>query len=115
MWEARKGRQAYPVVLPARGDVSKLVVAGPQDGQPVRKLPVGRVLGLLETSRSLATREVASFLFREFSRLEEVVVTGLWVNDLPAPHFMRERLRRPINGQRLSSAVEGIASKSSIA
>ena len=63
----------------------------------------------------MATREAASFLAREFSRLEEAVVPGLRVKDLLTPHFMRECLRRPINEQRLSSAVEGIASTSSIA
>ena len=116
LWEARKGRQAYPVVLLARSDdVNKVRVAGPQDARPVRELPVSRVLDLLETSRSLAAREAASFLAREFSRLEEAVVPGLRVKDLLTPHFMRERLRRPINEQRLSSAVEGIASTSSIA
>ena len=116
LWEARKGRQAYPVVLMAPSDdVNKLRVAGPQDARPVRELPVSRVLDLLETSRSLAAREAASFLAREFSRLEEAVVPGLRVKDLLTPHFMRERLRRPLNEQRLSGAVEGIASTSSIA
>ena len=116
LWEARKGRQAYPVVLLAPSDdVNKLRVAGPQDARPVRELPVNRVLDLLETSRSLAAREAASFLAREFSRLEEAVVPGLRVKDLLTPHFMRERLRRPINEQRLSGAVEGIASTGSIA
>ncbi len=81
-------------------------VAGPQDARPVRELPAGRVLDLLETSRSLAAREAASFLAREFSRLEEAVVPGLRVKDLLTPHFLRERLRRPINEQRLSRAVE---------
>ena len=116
LWEARKGRQAYPVVLLAPSDdVNKLRVAGPQDARPVRELPISRVLDLLETSRSLAAREAASFLAREFSRLEEAVVPGLRVKDLLTPHFMRERLRRPINEQRLSGAVEGIASTGSIA
>ena len=116
LWEARKGRQAYPVVLLARSDdVNKVRVAGPQDARPVQELPVSRVLDLLETSRSLTAREAASFLAREFSRLEEAVVPGLRVKDLLTPHFMRERLRWPINEQRLSSAVEGIASTGSIA
>ncbi len=111
LWEARKGRQAYPVVLLARSDdVDKVRVAGPQDARPVRELPVSRVLDLLETSRSLAAREAASFLAREFSRLEEAVVPGLRVKDLLTPHFLRERLRWPINEQRLSGTVEGIAS-----
>ena len=58
------------------------MVAGPQDARPVRELLAGRVIDLLEKSRSLATREAASFLAKEFSRLEEVVVPGLWVKDL---------------------------------
>ena len=57
----------------------------------------------------MAAREAASFLAREFSRLEEAVVPGLRVKDLLTPHFMRERMRRPINEQRLSSVVEGIS------
>ena len=110
LWEARKGRQAYPVVLLAPSeDVHKVRVAGPQDARPVRELPAGRALDLLEASRSMATREAASFLAREFSRLEEAVVPGLRVKDLLTPHFMRERMRRPINEQRLSSVVEGIS------
>ena len=116
LWEARKGRQPYTVVLLAPSDnSSKVRVAGPQDARPVRELPVSRVLDLLETSRRLAAREAASFLAREFSRLEEAVVPGLRVKDLLTPHFMRERLRWPINEQRLSSAVEGVASTGSIA
>ena len=78
LWEARKGRQPYPVVLLALSeDDSQIRVAGPQDARPVRELPAGRVLDLLETSRGMATREAASFLAREFSRLEEAVVPGL--------------------------------------
>ena len=116
LWEARKGRQPYPVVLLAPSDdESKLKVTGPQDSRPVRELPVGRVVDLLETSRSLATREAASFLTREFSRLEEAVVPGLRVKDLLTPHFLRERLRWPINEQRLSGTVEHLAATGSMA
>ena len=116
MWEARKGRQAYPVVLLAPSDdANKVRVAGPQDARPVRELPAGRVIDLLETSRSLSTREAASFLAREFSRLEEAVVPGLRVKDLLTPHFLRERLRWPTNEQRLAAAVEGIGATGSMA
>ena len=116
LWESRKGRQAYPVVLLAPSDdASKVRVAGPQDARPVRELPVSRVLDLLETSRSLATREAASFLAREFSRLEEAVVPGLRVKDLLTPHFLRERLRWPINEQRLAGVVEGMGPTGSMA
>ncbi len=116
LWEARKGRQAYPVVLlaPAQ-DESKVQVAGPQEARPVRELPAGRVLDLLEASRGLAAREAASLLAREFSRLEEAVVPGLRVKDLLTPHFLRERLRRPVNEQRLSGAVEGMGNPGSMA
>ena len=117
LWEARKGRQAYPVVLltPADDD-SNLRVAGPQDARPIRELPVGRVLELLEASRRLAVREAASLLTREFSRLEDAVVPGLRVKDLLTPYFLRERLRRrPIDEQRLSYAVEGVSTTGSIA
>ena len=117
LWEARKGRQAYPVVLLASSeDDSKVRVAGPQDARPVRELPALRVLDLLEASRSMATREAASFLAREFSRLEDAVVPGLRVKDLLTPYFLRERLRRrPIDEQRLSRAVEGVSTTGSIA
>ena len=58
LWEARKGRQPYPVVLLAPSDdESNVRVTGPQDSRPVRELPAGRVVDLLETSRSLATRD----------------------------------------------------------
>ena len=107
LWEARKGRQAYPVVLLAPSDESKVRVAGPQDARPVRELPLGRVLDLLETSRGLTVRGAASFLAREFGRLEEAVVPGLRVKDLLTPHFVRERLRWPVNERRLSGAIEG--------
>ena len=117
LWEARKGRQAYPVVLltPADDD-SYIRVAGPQDARPLRELPVGRVLDLLEASRRLAAREAASLLTREFSRLEDAVVPGLRVKDLLTPYFLRERLRRrPIDEQRLSHAVEGVSTTGNIA
>ena len=108
LWEARKGRQAYAVVLLAPvEDESKVRVAGPQEARPVRELPLGRVLDLLEASRGLAVRGAASFLAREFGRLEEAVVPGLRVKDLLTPHFVRERLRWPANEQRLLGVVEG--------
>ena len=116
LWEARKGRQAYPVVLLAPSDdEAKVQVAGPQDARPVRELPAGRVLDLLEDSRNLATREAASFLAREFGRLEEAVVPGLRVKDLLTPHFLRERIRWPVNQGRLSGAVDGKVRTGSIA
>ena len=109
IWEARKGRHAYAVVLlAASSDPSKVRVAGPQDARPVRELPAGRVVELLEASRSLAAREAASFLAREFSRLEEAAVPGLRVKDLLTPHFVRERLRWPVNERLLSGALEGV-------
>ena len=116
LWEARKGRQAYAVVLlaPAQDD-AKVRVAGPQDARPVRELPAGRVLDLLEASRSLAAREAASFLAREFGRLEESVVPGLRVKDLLTPHFLRDRMSRPVNQGRLSDAVEGKGGAGSVA
>ena len=115
LWEAWKGHQPYPVVLlAASGDESKVHVAGPQDARPIRELSTGRVLDLLGTSRSMSTREAASFLAREFSRLEEAVVPGLRVKDLLTPHFLRERLRRSINERRLAGAVEGIRSTQSM-
>ena len=108
LWQDRKGRQAYAVVVLAPSeDESRVRVAGPQDARPVRELPMGRVLDLLEASRGMAVRGAASFLAREFGRLEEAVVPGLRVKDLLTPHFVRERLRWPANEQRLSGAVEG--------
>ena len=115
LWEARKGRQAYPVVLLAPSDdASKVRVAGPQDARPVREIPVGRVIELLARSRGLATREAASFLGGEFRRLEESVVPGVRVKDLLTSHFVRERLRRPSNERRLAGAVEGLEYTQSI-
>ena len=109
LWVAWKGHQPYPVVLlAASNNESKVHVAGPQDARPIRELSAGRVLDLLETSRTMSTREAASFLAREFGRLEEAVVPGVRVKDLLTPHFLRERLRWSINEQKLAGAVEGI-------
>ena len=116
LWEARKGRQAYPVVLLVPSDdESKVLVSGPQDARPVRELPAGRVIDLLEASRNLAAREAASLLAREFSRLEEAVVPGLRVKDLLTPHFLRDRMRWSVNEQRLSGAVAGMGRTGSVA
>lgn len=73
--------------------------------QPAPPGPAGRVLDLLETSRGVASREAAALLTREFTRLEEAVVSGLRVKDLLIPHFVRTRLRAPANAQRPSGAV----------
>ena len=115
LWEARKGHLAYPVVLLApSNDASKVLVAGPQDARPVRELPAGRVLDLLQTARDLAVREAASLLAREFSRLEDSVVPGLRVKDLLTPHFVRERLRWPVNERCLAETIEGIGRTSQL-
>ena len=109
LWQARKGRQAYSVILLAPSDdISKIRVVGPQDARPVRELPAGSVLALLETARGKPPREAASLLAREFARLEEAVLPGLRVKDLLTPHFLRDRLRQPAHECRLSSAVESL-------
>ncbi len=108
LWEARKGRQALPVVLlAASDDLAKVRVAGPQSPRPVRELPADLVLDLLEDCRSpqMRAREAASMLSREFARLEESVVPGLRVKDLLTPHFVRDRLRRSVDERRLSEAA----------
>ena len=106
LWEDRKGRQAYSVVLLApAGNTGNVQVAGPQDARPVRELPAGRVLELLQTASSMTARQATSFLAREFGRLEDAVVPGLKVKDLLTPHFARERLRWPVNASRLASAL----------
>ena len=106
LWEDRKGRQAFSVVLlaPAQ-NAGNVRVAGPQDARPVRELPAGRVLDLLQAASSMAARQAASFLAREFIWLEDAVVPGLKVKDLLTPHFARERLRWPVNASRLSAAL----------
>ena len=70
-----------------------------------RELPAGRVLDLLETSHGVASREAAALLTRDFTRLEEAVVSGLRVKDLLIPHFVRTRLRAPADAQRPIGAV----------
>ena len=106
LWEERKGHQAYSVVLlaPAQNE-GNLQVAGPQDARPVRELPGERVLDLLQTASTMAPRQAASFLAREFGRLEDSVVPGLKVKDLLTPYFASERLRWPVNASRLSGAL----------
>ena len=116
LWEDRKGRQAFSVVLlaPAQ-NAGNVLVSGPQDARPVRELPAGRVLDLLQAASSMAARQAASFLAREFSRLEEAVVPGLKVKDLLTPYFARERLKWPVNASRLSSALGKTPPSGSIA
>ena len=116
LWEARKGRQAYSVVLLASSDeASRVRVSGPQDARPVRVLPDARVVELLTSAKDMAQREAAAFLAREFGRLEEAVVPGLRVKDLLTPHFLRDRLRWSVNQQRLSDAVDGLGSIRNVA
>ena len=94
LWEDRKGRQAFAVILLApSNDSAKVRVIGPQAARPVRELPAGPVLALLDKSRDSLAREATPFLDREFRRLKEFVVPGLRVKDLLTPHFVRERLR----------------------
>ena len=106
LWDDRKGRQAFSVVLLAAAqNIDNVRVAGPQDTRPVRELPAGRVLDLLHAASDMAPRQAASFLAREFSRLEDAVVPGLKVKDLLTPYFARERLKWPANASRLSGAL----------
>jgi len=107
----RHGRDAklnLRSLLAPLDDESKVCVAGPQDARPIRDLPAGRILDLLEANCSMPSREAAAFLAREFRRLDEAVVPGLRDKDHLTPLFLRERLRWPINEQRPSSAVEGL-------
>ena len=107
----RRERAAKPILWsywPRRTMKQKSRSPGRRTPDPIRELPASRVLDLLETSRNMAAREAASFLAREFSRLEEAVVPGLRVKDLLTPHFLRERMRWPVNEQRLSGAVAGM-------
>ena len=116
LWEARKGRQAYPVVLIApSGDRSKVRVAGPQDARPVRELDAERVIDLLAMGRGRAARDAASLLAREFGRLEEAVVPGLYVKDLLTPYFLRERLRSPANERLLAGVVADVEADGTMA
>ncbi len=106
VWEQRKGRQPLPVVLLSPSDnADRLRVVGPQDRRPVRELPADRSLELLENSSGMAVRDSASFLSREFGRLEDAVMPGIRVKDLLTPHFLRDRLLLPTNKQRLQDAV----------
>lgn len=110
LWEDHKGRSAYAVVLlaAAADDPSRLRVSGPQDARPVRELPAERVLDLLKKCRDYPVREAAAFLSGEFNRLTEAAVPGVRVKDLLTPHFVRERLRRPVDERLLTGAVEDI-------
>ena len=67
--------------------------------------------GFLTYWRQAAARQHAKrhrFSAREFSRLEEAVVPGLRVKDLLTPHFLLNRLRSPVNEQRLEGVVRGM-------
>ena len=109
LWRARKGRTADSLVLlAASDDLSKVLVIGPQEPQPVRKLDAELVIRLLKKGRGFDTREATAYLIREFMRLEESVVPGLRVKDLLTPHFVRERLRKPDNEPYLKETANDI-------
>ena len=107
VWQTRKGRQPLPVVLLAPANDSDAIrVVGPQENRPVRQLAADRVVQLLADSRDKRTREAASFLSREFARLEEAVVPGINVKDLLTPHFVRDRLMWQENKGKLEDATK---------
>lgn len=111
VWDQRRGNQASPVVLLApTTEHDKVRVVGPQERQPVRVLPSDRVRELLRESRDRSAREAASFLAREFSRLEASVVPGITAKDLLTPHFLMddERLMSPTNRQKLESVIADV-------
>ena len=109
VWQARKGRQPLPVVLLAPANDSDAIrVIGPQENRPVRQLAADRVVQLLADSRDKTTREAASFLSREFARIEEAVVPGINVKDLLTPHFVRDRLMWQDNKGNLVDATKEV-------
>ena len=108
IWDERRANQASPVVLLSPADESdKVRVVGPQNRQPVRELPSHRVIELLDESRDKPVRDAASFLSREFSRVEEAAVPGINVKDLLTPHFVRDRLLWQDSKGNLEDAIRG--------
>ena len=109
VWQTRKGKQPLPVVLLAPANDSDAIrVVGPQENRPVRQLAADRVVQLLVDSRDKTTREAASFLSREFARIEEAVVPGINVKDLLTPHFVRDRLMWQDNKGNLVDATKEV-------
>lgn len=111
VWRARSGGGARPVVvLTQSADEQKIRVLGPQDPQsPVRDLPFGALLALLDEARSMPRRQAASVLAAEFLRLDESGIPGVGIRGLLTRHFLVERLRRSgDNWTFLTEAVDGI-------
>lgn len=109
LWETRQGRRGWVVVLlAASGDPGRVRVVGPQSARPVRELPTEVIWRLLRRSRDSMPRDAAALFTGEFGRLEESVVPGIRVKDLLTPHFVRDRLRRPENKERLADAVASV-------
>ena len=109
IWGTRQGRRGWVVILLSASNYPDRVrVVGPQFARPVRELPAEVVWKLLRKSRDYMPRDAAALFAGEFGRLEESVVPGIRVKDLLTPHFVRDRLRRPENKDRLAEAVAGV-------
>ena len=116
IWKTKKGRSAHSVMLlAASDDTSKVLVIGPQEPQPMRRLVADRVMHLLATGQGFSPREATAYLTRELIRLEESVVPGIRVKDLLTPHFVRARLRKHTNKQYLTEVVKDIRRASNTA
>ena len=111
LWEAQKANGPRPVVSLARSEdrPGAVRVIGPERPQPLRELPVDRVLDLLRSAHDETPFRASSFLAREFERLDNSAVPGLRVKDLLTTHFARERLRTPTNESLLRDAIAGIS------
>ena len=109
IWGIKQGRRGRVVVLLAASNYPDRVrVVGPQSARPMRELPTEVVWRLLRKSRDYMPRDAAALFTGEFVRLEESVVPGIRVKDLLTPHFVRDRLRRPENKDRLAEAVASV-------
>ena len=106
----RKHLRAATVILLADSDTADRVrVLGPQAPFVPHDLDSTAVLNIIESARNMSARQAASFLEREFRRLEESVMPGIRVKELLTPHYLRTRMRqRPRDMQRLQSVTENL-------
>ena len=109
LWDAYRGRRHYNAVLLApSAEARRVLVAGPSEPLPLRDLPAGPVLRLLEAARGLGPNEAARLLAREFARAADAAAPGVHARDLLTPHFVAQRLL-PHYGGDLAAAIGGVA------
>lgn len=111
IWRTRFGGGATPVIVMAMSEqADKVRIIGPQDGRaPIRTVPAGAALRLLDFARTRPRRESAALLAAEFVRLDESGIPGIGVKGLLTAHFLKERLPKQPRWPQLQQIATRVA------